>query len=790
MAILIKRPGSIIVSHTKQYPVVAIREGVIFPNTESILTFGRKRSVAAVNAAFKNDRKIIFVSQKSSRINDPLGIDLYLVGTLGEVQQTLQGNEDVNALVRGTKRVTISKWVETEEYLAAEISEIPDVVEESEEMVALTRLLASEFRKAVNLGKPVEYFTMLRLMAGQDPAELSDQIASSLDISTKEKQAILEMTDVKARLIEVRKFLGHELKILEIEHNITTKTREKMDKSMRDAVLRERMKTIQKELGEDEDLDSESQELLKKLTEKKLPEYAEKRVKKEIEKLKKLHIHNPERGYLTSWVETVLDLPWSERTPNDVEIKNAEKILDTEHYGLKEVKDRILEYMAVMKLKNKDKKEKREITPTILCFVGPPGGGKTSIGKSIAHALGRKFVKVSLGGIRDEAEIRGHRRTYVGAMPGRIMQGMKNAGTLNPVFMLDEIDKVGADFRGDPSSALLEALDPEQNSVFEDHYIDMAYDLSEVIFITTANILDTIPPALRDRLEVIRFSGYTPEEKFQIAATFLWKKVLEANGLSPEKIGLPPGLFKRIISGYTREAGVRNLERELSKILRKVARDNADKAENKVMITKKLIEKHLGPIIFSETLSEERDDIGMATGLAWTQVGGDILFIEVSIVPGKGTLTLTGQLGDVMKESCQAAFSYVRSKWQDLGLQKDFHKDIDVHIHVPEGAVPKDGPSAGIAITTALVSALTGKATRKDTAMTGEVTLRGRVLEIGGLKEKAIAGYMSGLKRIIIPEKNKRNLEKMPDEVKKNVKFFPVKHMDDVLRLAMVSQAK
>ena len=787
MAILIKRPGSLIVPHAKQYPVVAIREGVIFPNTESILTFGRKRSVAAVNAAFKSDRKIIFVSQKSSRVNNPMGIDLYMVGTLGEVQQTLQGNEDVNALVRGTKRVSILKWVETEGYLAAEISEIPDVVEESEEMTALSRLLSNEFRKAVNMGKPVEYFTMMRLMAGQDPAELSDQIASSLDISTKEKQAILEMTDVKARLVAVRKFLAHELKILEIEHNITAKTKEKMDKSMREAVLRERMKTIQKELGEEEEVDSESQELLKKLAEKKLPELAEKRVKKEVEKLKKLHVHNPERGYLTSWIETVLELPWSERTPNDIATKTAESVLDIEHYGLKEVKDRILEYMAVMKLKNKDKKEKKEISPTILCFVGPPGVGKTSIGKSIAHALGRKFVKMSLGGIRDEAEIRGHRRTYVGAMPGRIMQGMKNAGTLNPVFMLDEIDKVGADFRGDPSAALLEALDPEQNSVFEDHYIDLPYDLSEVIFITTANILDTIPPALRDRLEIIRFAGYTPEEKFNIAGSHLWKKTLEANGLTVDMVSLPPALLRHVISGYTREAGVRNLERELSKILRKVARENTDKPESKIVLTQRLVEKYLGPIVFSETLSEERDDIGMATGLAWTQVGGDILFIEVSIVPGKGTLTLTGQLGDVMKESCQAAFSYVRSKWQDLGLQKDFHKDIDVHIHVPEGAVPKDGPSAGIAITTALVSALTGKATRKDTAMTGEVTLRGRVLEIGGLKEKAIAGYMSGLKRIIIPEKNKRNLDKMPDEVKKNMKFFPVKHMDDVLKLALVN---
>ncbi|MBI2309771.1 endopeptidase La [Candidatus Collierbacteria bacterium] len=787
MAILIKRPGSIIVHHSKQYPVVAIREGVIFPNTESILTFGRKRSVAAVNAAFKNDRKIIFVSQKNSRINDPLGIDLYLVGTLGEIQQTLQGNDDVNALVRGTKRAAISKWIETEGYLAAEISEIPDVMEDSEEMVALSRLLASEFRKAVNLGKPVEYFTMMRLMAGQDPAELSDQIASSLDISTKEKQAILEMTDVKARLIEVRKFLAHELKILEIEHNITTKTREKMDKSMRDAVLRERMKTIQKELGEDEETDTESTEMLKKLQDKKLPEFAFKRVKKEVDKLKKMHIHNPERGYLTSWIETVLDMPWIERTPNDVEIKNAKKILDTEHFGLDEVKDRILEYLAVMQLRNKKEQPQTGVTPTILCFVGPPGVGKTSIGRSIAHALNRKFVKISLGGIRDEAEIRGHRRTYVGAMPGRIIRGMKTAGTINPVFMLDELDKVGADFRGDPSAALLEALDPEQNKEFEDHYLDMPYDLSEVIFITTANVLDTIPPALRDRLEIIRFPGYTVNEKYHIAEDHLWQKSLGDNGLTAEKVNMPPVLIKDIISGYTREAGVRNLEREISKLMRKAAREMAEDVIDKVAVTKKILHKYLGPIRFTDTLSEERDDIGMATGLAWTQAGGEILFIEVSIMPGSGNLTLTGQLGDVMKESARAALSYVRSRWQDLKLEKDFYKRIDVHIHVPEGAVPKDGPSAGIAITTALVSALTGKATRKDTAMTGEVTLRGRVLEIGGLKEKAIAGHRAGIRRIIIPYQNKRNLEKIPAEVTHDIKFFPVRYMDDVLRLAMVS---
>lgn len=784
MAIILNKTPKPDSAPTGQYPVVAIREGVIFPNTESILTFGRKKSVAAVNAAFQGERKVVFVSQKAERANDPAGADLYQIGTLGEIQQTLQANGDVNALVRGIRRVRIDRWVENIDYLVAEVSEIPDVIEESAEVEALAKRLTELFRKVVNLGKPVEYFTMMRLMGGQDPAELSDQIASSLDLETKAKQGLLEMSNVKARLMEVQEHLDHELRVLEIEQNIMTKTKEKFDKSMRDAVLRERMKTIQKELGEEEENgDSEVDELAKKLKEKKLPDAARKRVQKELVKLSKLHIHNPERGYLSSWINEVLDLPWSERTPNNVEIRDAERILNEDHYGLQEVKDRILEHLAVMKLRKK--KKETATVPTILCFVGPPGVGKTSIGKSIARSLGRKFVKVSLGGVRDEAEIRGHRRTYVGAMTGRILQGMKNAGTANPVFMLDEIDKVGEDFHGDPSAALLEALDPEQNSTFEDHYLDMPYDLSEVMFITTANVMDTIPPALRDRLEVIRFSGYTASEKFHIAKDFLLKKSIQANGLTLEQSSIDLDALRSIITGYTREAGVRDLEREINKIMRKIARQIMEKKVSAVCVKKHLLKTYLDPVRFTETLSEERDDVGMATGLAWTQVGGEILFIEVSIVPGRGSLTLTGQLGDVMKESAQAALSYVRSRWQDLRLDKNFYKNIDVHIHVPEGAVPKDGPSAGITITTALVSALTGRATRKDTAMTGEVTLRGRVLEIGGLKEKAIAGHRAGLRRIIIPAKNKRDLEKIPAEVTKDITFYPVSNMDDVLKLAL-----
>ncbi len=588
----------------------------------------------------------------------------------------------------------VERWIDNDEYLLAEVREIPDVVDKTPEMEAAAKYLTGLFQRAVNMGKPVEYFIlmrMMRMMGSPDLAELVDQVASSLDLETAKKQELLEIASVKDRLEGVRKHLDHEIKILEIEQNINAKTREKMDKSMKEAILRERMRTIKKELGEGEETDTEVTELRKRLKAKDMPGEAKERVEKELKKLDKLHAYNPERGYLTGWIETVLDLPWTERSPNDIKIENAKQILDVDHYGLDEVKERILEHLAVLQLKKaRDKKDGAE-QPTILCFVGPPGVGKTSIGRSIAKALGRKFVKISLGGIRDEAEIRGHRRTYVGAMPGRIIQGMKTAGTINPVFMLDEVDKVGADYRGDPSAALLEVLDPEQNGVFEDHYIDMPYNLSEVFFITTANILETIPPALYDRLEIIRFSGYTELEKFHIGKDHLLTKTIEANGLNKDQIDVPPVTLKKIISGYTREAGVRNLERELSKIMRKVAREISEKKYTGRTVTTALLSKYLGPIRFTGTIADERDDVGMSTGLAWTQAGGDILFIEVSVVPGRGNLTLTGQLGDVMKESCRAALSYVRSRWQDLGLEKNFYQNIDIHIHVPEGAVHKDG---------------------------------------------------------------------------------------------------
>ncbi|MFH0942638.1 MAG: endopeptidase La, partial [Candidatus Beckwithbacteria bacterium] len=585
----------------------------------------------------------------------------------------------------------------------------------------------------------------------------------------------------KKRLEEVSDFLSQELKILEIERTIASKTQKKFDKSMRETVLRERIKTIQKELGEEED-NKETADYKEKIKQAGITPTAKTKALEELKRLSSMGSYNPEAGYIRTYLDWLCDLPWSKSSPNNVKIKTAEKVLAADHYGLKEVKERILEYLAVMQLKKKS----AAVTPTILCFVGPPGVGKTSIGRSIAKALNRQFVKVSLGGIRDEAEIRGHRRTYVGALPGRIIQGIKTAKTNNPVFMLDEIDKVGTDFRGDPSAALLEALDPEQNKDFSDHYLELPFDLSKVMFITTANILDTIPPALKDRLEVISFSGYTADEKEQIATKYLVNKSLSANGLINSQLTLPITVLRQIITGYTREAGVRNLEREISKIMRKVAKKIALKNKGPFKVTLKNLTEYLGPQKFTPVLKEKKDDYGVATGLAWTQAGGDVLFIEVAVIPGKGKLILTGQLGDIMKESAQAAISYVRSRWQSLGLKKNFYQTVDIHIHVPEGAVPKDGPSAGITIATAIISALTKKKVKKTVAMTGEITLRGRVLEIGGVKEKVIAAHRAGITTVILPDQDKKYFNEIPAKIKKDLHFHFVSHLDQVLPLAFV----
>lgn len=760
-------------------PIIPIREGIVFPNTDSVLTFGRPKSLNALESSFQGERIVCFVQQKNPRVSDPSIEDLYEIGTLSRIERMIRTNGEINAQVKGIARVKIISYEDFNSYLLARVVELPDVIEDTPEIKALCNHLTNEFRRAMNLGKSADFLVFMNIMSDNSPSELADLISSTLDVKPSERQLLLELTDVKKRLEKIVEFLSRETKVLELERRIASKTQERFDKGAREAMLRERLKTIEKELGEAGEEVNETKELLDKIRKSGMPEEVEEKARKEVKKLAQMNQFNPESGYIRNYLDWLVSLPWSVESKDTVNIKAAEDILNEDHFGLDKAKERIIEYLAVRKLAGKMK-------GPILCFVGPPGVGKTSIGKSIARALNRKFVKVSLGGIRDEAEIRGHRRTYVGALPGRMIQGIKDAETRNPVFMLDEIDKVGTDFRGDPSSALLEALDPEQNNMFSDHYLEVPFDLSDVMFITTANVLDTIPPALRDRLEIISFAGYTHEEKFQIARKFLFKKLIEANGLTEKLIEMSDDALKFVILHYTREAGVRNLERKLASIFRKVAKLVAEGKKTKVIVTDKMVPKFLGPIKFSATLIEKEDTVGQSTGLAWTEAGGDILFIEVALMPGKGSLLLTGQLGDVMKESCQAALSYIRARAQKLGIPENFYEKLDIHIHVPEGAVPKDGPSAGGAITTAMVSALTKIPVKRTVGMTGEVTLRGRILEIGGVKEKVIAAHRAGLKTIIMPKDNEKDLEDVPKEVLKALKFVFVSHMDEVLKVALV----
>lgn len=779
-------------------PIVPLRDGVVFPHTEIVLTFGRPRSIASLESAFSSNRLLGVVMQKEPRIDDPSPDELYQTGTICQIDRMLKGEGEINVLVRGIARFKIDSTNQTDPFIISQVSEIKDTDMDNDEITALCNHLMTEFRKAVNLGKSVDFLVFMNIMSNLPANEMADQIASTLSIKPEEKQQLLEEPSVLTRLKKINEYLTHETKILEIERNIAAKTQEKFDKNVRDAVLRERMKTIEKELGESVE-DQEFKELRDKINKMGMPEEVKNKADKELKRLMQMSNYNPEASYVRTYLDWLTDLPWSKESPRVEDIKKADKILNQDHYGLEKIKERIIEYLAVLKLKHsledekkvKDKKadkvldKKKASFPTILCFVGPPGVGKTSLGKSIARALNRTFVKVSLGGIRDEAEIRGHRRTYVGAMPGRIIQGIKQAGTKNPVFMLDEVDKLGADFRGDPSAALLEALDPEQNYAFSDHYMEVPFDLSDVMFITTCNVLDTIPPALRDRLEIIHFAGYTSEEKFHIARDYLWKKQISAHGLNERKTRITEKAIKDIIQQYTREAGVRNLERRLATICRKIAKLTAMNKQSVKLVVSDSLHKYLGPAPFTETLAEKKDEVGMSTGLAWTEAGGDILFIEVALMPGRGNLTLTGQLGDVMKESAQAAMSYVRSKYKQLGLAPKFYQKIDVHIHVPEGAVPKDGPSAGIAITSAIISALTKVPCKKEVGMTGEITLRGRVLEIGGIKEKVIAAHRAGLKLIIMPKTNKKDLEEIPKYIRKDMKFVFVEQMDEVIRLVL-----
>lgn len=787
----------------KGVPLVPIRDGVVFPHTETVLTFGRPKSVTALEYAFSHDRLIVFSLQKDMQANEPKSEEIHTFGTICQIERMIKDetNGNINALVKGIDRVEIQGFDAVEPFFLVKITQVSEIKEESDEMTALVKHVTQLFRQAANFGKQIDFLTFMNIVSGLTAGELADQVASILDIKPSQKQELLEMVNVKDRLLKINELLTHEVNVLELEKKISSKTQERFDKSMREAMLRERMKAIEKELGEGEE-NKEIRELREKLKKLGMPKDIEEKIEKEIKRLEQMSAYNPEASYIRTYLDWVLTLPWNVVSPNNVDISQAEKILNEDHYGLEKIKERILEYLAVLKLRKQREEEnqtvessrdesKKKLQPaTILCFVGPPGVGKTSIGKSIARALGRKFVKVSLGGIRDEAEIRGHRRTYVGALPGRIIQGIKTAGTKNPVFMLDEIDKVGTDFRGDPSAALLEALDPEQNHAFSDHYLEAPFDLSAVMFITTCNILDTIPPALRDRLEVIHFPGYTQEEKFQIAKRFLWKKQLEAHGLKDEEIKIRDRGIHEIINRYTREAGVRNLEREIASVCRKVAKNIAKGKKSKANIKPQNLSRYLGPRKFTAQLAEKKDEVGMSTGLAWTEAGGDVLFIEVALMPGKGNLLLTGQLGEVMQESCKAAMSYVRSHYKTLGLPDKFYQKIDVHVHVPEGAVPKDGPSAGVAIATALVSALTKKPTKKDVGMTGEITLRGRVLEIGGVKEKVIAAHRAGLKTVILPRENEKDLEDIPKNVRKDIKFVFATQIDEVLKNALINGKK
>ncbi len=781
-------------SNQSVLPIIAVRDGIVFPKTENVLTFGRSKSISTINEALKKDKRVVLVMQKNSAVEDPKKDDLYEVGVIASIEKTVIGEKgEINALVKGIEKVKIVEIVNEVPFFEGKVEKIEETLVSDNEVQAMVKHISLQVKKAINLGKAVDFVFLMNILNVGTPQDFSYHIAMVLDIKEKEKQNLLEENDLKKRLVKEVEYINKEVKILEIEQNISAKTQRKFEKGMKETFLKEKMKTIEEELGGGEDRDIK--EYRDKIVAASMPKAVEEKALKELKRLSQMSQYNPEASYVKTYLDWLVDLPWSTVSTNSIDIKQAEKILNEDHFGLKKIKERILEYLAVIELrKRKEEKEKdkkgekknKEYQPTIICFVGPPGVGKTSLGRSIARALGRKFVKMSLGGIRDEAEIRGHRRTYVGALPGRIIQGVKQAGTRNPLFMLDEIDKIGRDYRGDASAALLEALDPEQNHAFSDHYLEVPFDLSDVFFITTANMLDTIPEALLDRLEIINFPGYTEDEKFHIVKDHIIKKQIDAHSLTSEEIKINDAAVKTIIRRYTREAGVRELERQVAGVFRKIAREIVEKKTKEKTVTTTDIPKYLGPYKYSNQIIEGKNTIGISTGLAWTQAGGDILFIEVAIMPGKGSLTLTGHLGDVMKESCQAALSYIRSRWEKFNLKKDFFHSYDIHVHVPEGAVPKDGPSAGLAIATAMLSALTKTPFKRDVAMTGEITLRGRALEIGGVKEKVIAAHRAGIKTVIIPKDNKKDLEDIPAYVLNGLKFVFVEHMDDVLNVALV----
>ncbi len=779
----VQRPRAM--SDILDVPLLPARETVLFPHMVAPLFLGRDRSIKAIEAAQVKQESLIVVTQRDIETEDPQPEDFYLIGTEVLIGRSLRMPDGTTSvLAQGQRRAEILEFTQTDPYYRVRVRLIDDPVARPAATEALMRAVLALFEKVIQLNRTLPEDAYVYALNVTEPGWLADLIASTIEIPVNTRQELLETFDPSSRLQRLSILLAKELDVLELEDQIHSRVQREVDRGQREFYLREQMKAIQTELGENDPLTREINELRERIAAKNFPDETRVKAEQELERLNQMPLQAPESGIIRTYLDWLLDLPWHEASPDNLDVVHAAELLDTQHYGLPKAKERILEYIAVRKLAG------NEMRSPILCFVGPPGTGKTSLGKSIAEALGRKFVRVSLGGIRDEAEIRGHRRTYIGALPGRILQTMRRAETVNPLFMLDEIDKLGNDFRGDPSAALLEALDPEQNDAFSDHYLEVPYSLAKVLFITTANTLEPIPPALRDRLEVIEFSGYIEEEKVAIARQFLIPKQLKEHGLRPDQLHIGEPAVRSIIREYTFEAGVRNLDRELAHIARKTARKVAENQRHTVDITPARLDKFLGPPRYSFGRAEARDEIGIATGVAYTEAGGDVLPVEVSLLEGKGNLMLTGQLGEVMQESIQAALSYTRSRAKQLKIDLTNFDKTDIHVHVPEGGIPKDGPSAGITVATALISAFTQRPVRREVGMTGEITLRGRVLPIGGVKEKVMAAHRAGLKTIILPKKNQKDMVEIPQKVLSDLKFVLVEHMDEVVERALLPAAK
>ena len=762
-------------------PLLPLRDIIVFPHMVVPLFVGRQRSIKALEEATQKQSLIFLSSQKDAKTNDPTEEDIYKIGTLGAVVQMLKlPDGTVKVLIEGKRRAKVARFIANPDFFLVDVEDAPEVIERNTEVEALVREVHTTFENYVKLKKKIPPEMVMSVSSIDEPGRLADTIVAHLGIKLEDRQNLLETINAAERLEKVLGHMRAEIEILEVERRIRSRVKKQMERSQKEYYLNEQMRAIQKELGEKDEFKNEIQEIEEKLKQKKLSAEAKDKVEKELKKLKMMSPMSAEATVVRNYIDWIISLPWNDFTDDKLDINEAERVLEDDHYGLEKVKERILEYLAVQSLVGK-------IKGPILCLVGPPGVGKTSLGRSIARATGRKFVRVSLGGVRDEAEIRGHRRTYIGALPGKIVQSMKKAGSSNPVFLMDEIDKMSTDFRGDPSSALLEVLDPEQNTSFNDHYLDLDYDLSKVMFITTANTLDRIPRPLQDRMEIIRIAGYTELEKLSIAKKYLLDKQKEANGLTADNLVFTDNAILGVVRHYTKEAGVRSLEREIAAICRKVAVEVVRRDRNAhIQVGSKSLHKYLGPVKFRYGKAETEVKIGVTTGLAWTELGGELLATEVTIMPGKGQLIITGKLGDVMQESAQAAMSYVRSRATELGLAKDFYQKLDVHIHVPEGAIPKDGPSAGITMATSLVSALMKLPVHNDLAMTGEITLRGTVLPIGGLKEKVLAAHRAGIKKVLIPAENEKDIEEIPATVLKTVELELVSHMDQVLKKALV----